>query len=222
MRTSSNDRQPLGISEMLRAYWAKQPRAVRVFTSDFEVLWDNTENREERYPVYRDAAGHVVSIPPAGKARNAWPVQRALTERRAVERNYWVTGEPPETGQYFRVRAWPLNNDDENRVLIVEEIEEIDAALCCDDRVEQLDTQLSDLICKVSDLIAKEFDPKFLRIRLENPNLRSSNAVKQRAPRIKTRRTCAVGKSLGPSVQTAWTSKKDLTNAFFAINVKYS
>jgi nitrogen-specific signal transduction histidine kinase len=185
MKTSSKNRQPtkagrsLGISEMLQAYWAKQPRAVRVFACDFEVLWDNTENREERYPVYRDAAGHVVSIPPAGKARNAWPVRRALTERRAVERNYWVTSEPPETSQYFRVRAWPLINDEEHRVLIVEEIEGIDATLCCDDRVRQLDMQLSDLICKVSDMIAKEFDPKFLRIRLENPNLQPCYEIKQ-------------------------------------------
>jgi len=55
-------------TQAYQAFWAQQPRAVRLFTPQLEVCWDNTPDRLERYPFYHDAHGHPVAGPVWG-----WP-----------------------------------------------------------------------------------------------------------------------------------------------------
>lgn len=129
--------------------------------------------------MYRDAAGRLVSTPPPGKTRNAWPVQRALLERRTIERTYRVQSSVSKTDKCFRVRAWPLPNQRENQVLIAEETEEIGIAPNHEEKLKQLDTQLTDLVSLVTDFVVKEVDEDVFHCRVENPNLQPCRQIKQ-------------------------------------------
>ena len=164
--------------ELLEAFWAKQPRAVRVFTPALEVLWDNTEDRPTHYPLFKDETGRVVDIPPAGPLRNAWPVTRTLAERESRQRQYLVKSDPPGRDLCFRMRTWLLEKEPFGP-LIIEEIERIDQGFCHDERLKDLDAQLAELMHHVAEFMVSQSETSALHLRLANPNLQPCHEIKQ-------------------------------------------
>lgn len=172
----TNGASATNFSTASQAYWSAQPRAVRIFNPALEILWDNTPERMTLYPLYHDGQGRAVELPPAGDPRNAWPVWRALEERRLHERNYWLNGKVGEPGGCYRVRAYPLEGAE---LLVAEETERMDSALCQNERLRQIDQQLAEMMEGVADFILNHADPSILRLRLANPDLQPCHKVRQ-------------------------------------------
>lgn len=173
--TPVHDHLPLAA---LQAYWQAQPRAVRLFTPELAVRWDSAPDRLAALPLYRDASGAAVPIPPEGRARNAWPVARALAEGGRVCRSYALPGETPDEEPCYRVLAYPIEVPGEG-TLIVEETERIDRAMCHDERLRGLDAGLSGMLAGVADFLTGRAGSDLLRLRLANPNLQPCHQIKQ-------------------------------------------
>ena len=170
--------QNLNVDVAMLAYLAEQPRAVRMLTPDLDVMWNNTPDREERLPLYRDRAGQSVAIPPPGPGRLAWPVFRALRTGEPAQRNYWVRMNAEDQACY-RVRAWIVGSGNNGARRVVEEVERIDSALCHDGRLKRLDEELTGLIQRVAEFLTREAPPQALRLRLPNANLQPCQEIRQ-------------------------------------------
>lgn len=165
-------------TQAAQAFWAQQPRAVRLFTPLLEVCWDNTPDRLERYPLYQDDQGRPTAVPGQATARNAWPVARAQAEGRLCLRSYWIGAPGAEDAHCYRVQAYPLDLEDGQR-LIVEETERIDTAQCHDERLRRLDEQLAAMTGRLADSLVTHADASCLHLRLANVNLQPCYQIKQ-------------------------------------------
>jgi len=179
MKPNSIDIQPLDLPDVLKAYFAEQPRAIRFFGPDLEVRWDNCPDREGRFPVYRDESGAVLSVPQEGLQRWVWPVTQVSRGAERSERLYKL--EPPAvTGvQCFRVLAWPLPGPDGTQPLVVEEVERVEAEDCRDHRIGQLDKEVENLLQQIVEHLQQGRAGDVLRLRLANPNVRKCRELRE-------------------------------------------
>ena len=159
------------------AHLAAQPRASRVFNRDLEVLWDNTPNRIRRFPLYRDDSGRVAAVPPPGKQRSAWPVERAFKTGRTSKREYDVTAGPSGKKWRIRVLAYPADVI-EGGPLVVEETERLGPAATSGIHLEQLESELAEMIRRACDLMFQEHAPRHTRLRVTHPQLRSCYKIR--------------------------------------------
>ena len=76
------------------------------------------------------------------------------------------------------MRAFPLRLEGDE-LLVAEETERMDSALCQNERLRQIDRQLAEMMEGVADFILNHADPDILHLRLANPDLQPCYKVRQ-------------------------------------------
>jgi signal transduction histidine kinase len=155
--------------EPLQAYLGSQPRRVRIFNDQLELVWCNRPHREGEDLEFADGAGQH-SRPPAGIERDYWPVKRVFEGVRAPERLYPLGGfaeEDPRAMPRWRVVAWPLSTS--MGLLAVEETEWIAAPQTGEVGVKVLDQDIEVLLQRV--LVSLDQGAESGPLRLDNPFL---------------------------------------------------
>ncbi|MCB2153760.1 hypothetical protein KQI84_02645 [bacterium] len=162
---------------LLQAYWSAQPRAVRIFDVRLNVIWDNTPDRREAYPAYRDENRKILDMPPDGAERVVWPVGQVLRGHSRAQRFYRAPHEF-DGANFFHVRAWPMRDPQDNSLLIVEEMEPVPTDEGCQGAVKMLDREVENLVGKVIQYLETGPNGNILRLRLTNDNLKPCQDVK--------------------------------------------
>jgi signal transduction histidine kinase len=147
--------------ETLKAYLSAQPRRVRLFNEQLEVVWANCGEKDlgQFLPGHRDA------IPPEGEHRHEWPVHLVLQGEPSA--NHLYTSLSP--GQCWKVTAWPLVGTGD--LLIVEETEEVPVPMDDDVMLKKLDKDIEELLHRIFEYLHK--GNVSATTRLANPHLTS-------------------------------------------------
>lgn len=154
--------------------WAAQPRAVRVFTPQLLLLFDNAPDRLKRYPVFLDGGGEPCAFPMDDATEAEWPVTLVSEGAPSAERLYH-SGHMGSTG-CIRIRAWRGPAPAEGGWTIVEEME-IVAEDEHRDCIEYLDSEADRLIQQIVEQIEEGASGEPLRLHLRNPHLRHCRDV---------------------------------------------
>lgn len=169
----------------LETLFAAQPRAVRVFSHDLQLLCDfASPEQRHAYAPYHDNLGHTISWPTLGLERDDWPVFRARLTHARAERFYDSNSPAHGEEAVYRVMAWPLPVDGQSKPLLVEEIEIVnDTArrqhLKCEEKLRHLDEQVSVMLNSVIDFLSAESEGDLLRLRLTNPNIHPCHELRK-------------------------------------------
>lgn len=157
----------------------QQPRALRVFNHRLEVIYDNTPERDVRYPIYKNKQGEVVSFPPEGPLRRGWVVHQVFANGQPRRQKFYLDEEAANgQGQCYCVRAWPYRDHNNPELYVVEEIEKIDKHFCPEEQLKQLDKDLSKLLNEAVEVMQQHSAPELLRIRLNNPSVQICHNIK--------------------------------------------
>ena len=167
----------LAFEPLLMAYLRQQGRALRIYDAQYHVLWDNDPNRAGRFAIFGKPPLDGLTEPREETQRREWPVWRALNSGQPAERIYWNGQSATDQGLCHLVRAWVLAEDPERGRLVIEEIQAGDKRYCAESRLKQLDTEMTDLIANVTQLIASKAPARSLRVRLTNVNLQACHEI---------------------------------------------
>lgn len=166
---------PLGlrgdIPHPLRIYLEAQPRRVRMFDSDWNIVWCNRSDDapdQLRFPGSARADG---TIPGDPDTFDRWPVTRVMRGDERGIRLYTTPSHTPGVDrpeyQTWRVTAWPIRTP--HGLLVIEETEIVDAPEEDANRLLQLDQNIEDLLHDIISRLQAGMD--FSALRLPNPFL---------------------------------------------------
>lgn len=153
--------------EPLKAYLRSQPRRVRFFNGDMELVWSNRDEgiEEEFLP------GYDSPLPPIGVERDCWPVELVAHGAPSFSRLYNLSGKrsliSPDTPTSWKVSAWAV--DTAKGTLIIEETEPVSKPDDPDTLLKKLDGDIEELLQHIFEYLHKGTVSGPLR--LSNPHL---------------------------------------------------